>query len=278
MSLPYFPMYPTDFEAKTSHLTMEEDGAYNRLLRLCWMSPGCSLPDDDAWIMRRMRVDQETFERVIRIVLEEFFDRENGRISNARLTAEFEKSVAAHERRISAGEKGGKAKSLKTKETEPSNATAMLKQPEPEPEPIKKDPKGSKKVERPADVEPDLWSDFLAHRRAQRATLTATALKGFQREAAKARLTLSQAIQIAIERGWRGFNAEWIKPEDRPRPQLVHSEETERISAHEEPEVFDVAMNWSLQHVPGFAENGQEFLLIPAHVATNLRKHYGRAS
>ncbi|MCP5097247.1 MAG: YdaU family protein, partial [Chloroflexi bacterium] len=36
MSLPYFPMYPTDFEADTSHLTLEEDGAYNRLLRLMW--------------------------------------------------------------------------------------------------------------------------------------------------------------------------------------------------------------------------------------------------
>ena len=32
--LPYFPLYPTDFEADTSHLTLEEDGAYNRLLRL----------------------------------------------------------------------------------------------------------------------------------------------------------------------------------------------------------------------------------------------------
>lgn len=51
MSLPYFPMFPTDFEAKTSHLTLAEDGAYNRLLRLMWMTPGCSLPDDDAWIM-----------------------------------------------------------------------------------------------------------------------------------------------------------------------------------------------------------------------------------
>ena len=66
MSLPYFPMYPSDFEAKTSHLTLEEDGAYNRLLRLCWMTPGASIPDDDAWIMRRMRVDQATFDRVVR--------------------------------------------------------------------------------------------------------------------------------------------------------------------------------------------------------------------
>ena len=135
MSLPYFAFYPTDFEADTSHLTLEEDGAYNRLLRLCWMSPGCSLPDDDAWIMRRLRVDQDAFDRVVRIVLDEFFDRRAGRVSNARLTREFVASGDKHSRRVSAGKLGGTAKAQKTKGNSPSNARAMPKQPEPEPEP-----------------------------------------------------------------------------------------------------------------------------------------------
>jgi 5-methylcytosine-specific restriction endonuclease McrA len=78
--LPYFPLYPTDFEADTSHLTLEEDGAYNRLLRLMWMTPGCSLPDDDAWLMRRMRCDAETFARVVLPVIAEFFTRAKGRV------------------------------------------------------------------------------------------------------------------------------------------------------------------------------------------------------
>ena len=135
MSLPYFNLYPTDFEAKTSHLTLEEDGAYNRLLRLCWMSPGCSLPDDDAWIMRRMRCDQDTFDRVVSVVLDEFFTRSNGRVSNARMTKEFASSSAAHSKRVLAGSKGGSAKALKVNKLVPSNAKAMPKQPEPEPEP-----------------------------------------------------------------------------------------------------------------------------------------------
>ena len=135
MSLPYFPLYPTDFEADTSHLTLAEDGAYNRLLRLMWMTPGCTLPDDDAWIMRRMRCDQATFDDVVSVVLAEFFTRKNGRISNARLAREFAKSDLAHKRRVSAGSKGGKAKALAEKEKKLSNAKAMLKQPEPEPEP-----------------------------------------------------------------------------------------------------------------------------------------------
>ena len=75
MSLPYFPFYPSDFEAKTSHLSLEEDGAYNRLLRLMWMTPGCSLPDDPVWIARRLRVDAATYDRVVAPVIAEFFKR-----------------------------------------------------------------------------------------------------------------------------------------------------------------------------------------------------------
>ena len=135
MSLPYFNLYPRDFEADTSHLSLEEDGAYNRLLRLCWMTPGCSLPDDDAWIMRRMRVDQDTYDRVVRVVLAEFFTRKSGRVRNARIAREYEQSSAAHEKRVLAGKSGGKAKALKTNNSDTSKAKAIPKQPEPEPEP-----------------------------------------------------------------------------------------------------------------------------------------------
>jgi uncharacterized protein YdaU (DUF1376 family) len=135
LSLPYFPMFPSDFEAKTSHLTLEEDGAYNRLLRLCWMTPGCSLPDDAAWISRRMRVDAATFERVVAPLLDEFFRREKGRVYQPKLMLIHHDANAKHERRVDAGKKGGRpAKSLKEKEKAQSNALALPKQPEPEPE------------------------------------------------------------------------------------------------------------------------------------------------
>ena len=128
MSLPYFPMYPTDFEAKTSHLTLEEDGAYNRLLRLCWMSPNCSVPDDDAWIMRRLRCDEATYLRVVKVVIEEFFTRKNGYVFSKRLSKEWVIANEAHKKRKNAGKKGGNSKALKTKENRSSNAVAMLKQ------------------------------------------------------------------------------------------------------------------------------------------------------
>ena len=54
-----------------------------------------------------------------------------------------------------------------------------------------------------------LAGDFITHRKACKAPITETALKGFQREADKAGIPLAEAITISIERNWRGFKSEW---------------------------------------------------------------------
>lgn len=51
--------------------------------------------------------------------------------------------------------------------------------------------------------------DFLKLRKAKKAPLTETAIDGIKREAAKARITLEDALRTCIERGWQGFNADW---------------------------------------------------------------------
>jgi uncharacterized protein YdaU (DUF1376 family) len=144
MSLAYFPFYPSDYEADTPHLSLEEDGAYNRLLRLCWMTPGCSIPDDKTWIMRRLRVDAETYDRVVAVVLAEFFKRRRGRLYSPRLSTLFQETLDAKNRRSKAGKKGGRPrKILENMEKGESNDNAMLSDtrafPEPEPEPDKKE-------------------------------------------------------------------------------------------------------------------------------------------
>ena len=54
-----------------------------------------------------------------------------------------------------------------------------------------------------------LADDFITHRKACKAPITGTALKGFQREADKAGIPIAEAITISIERNWRGFSASW---------------------------------------------------------------------
>lgn len=126
--LPFLPLWVSTYEAHTAHLSLCEDGAYNRLLRLCWRTPGCSLPADDTWVMRQMRVDQTSFDAFVKPVLSEFFKVRRGRYVNDKLKEVFDEANAKTERRKNAGRKGGEAKSRKSKEPMPSNATAELEQ------------------------------------------------------------------------------------------------------------------------------------------------------
>lgn len=63
-------------------------------------------------------------------------------------------------------------------------------------------------------VSGQLADDFIKHRKACRAVITKTALDGFQREANKAGLSVAQAVEYAINRGWRGFRADWYVREE----------------------------------------------------------------
>lgn len=67
--------------------------------------------------------------------------------------------------------------------------------------------------DRPDDVDPRTWEDFLAIRKAKRAPLTETALTLIEREAKAAGLTLQDALAMCCARGWQGFKAEWASSE-----------------------------------------------------------------
>lgn len=73
--------------------------------------------------------------------------------------------------------------------------------------------KRSSNVQKPESVSEQVWEDFSALRTKRRAPITETALKGIQREADKAGITLNEALSICCERGWQGFKAEWYRRE-----------------------------------------------------------------
>lgn len=128
MSLPYMPFYVSDFEGDTAHLSLAEDGAYNRLLRLCWRTPGCSIPDDDAWIQRRMRVSEQDFREIVRPILDEFFEVKKARLFSPKLLKIFRESKITHKKRSEAGKKGGRpVKSMKSNETDERRAVSPAK-------------------------------------------------------------------------------------------------------------------------------------------------------
>lgn len=63
----------------------------------------------------------------------------------------------------------------------------------------------------PESVSDEVWKDFIDLRKAKRAPLNGTALKGIEREAAKAGWTLNDALSESVARGWQSFKADWVK-------------------------------------------------------------------
>ena len=81
--------------------------------------------------------------------------------------------------------------------------------------------------------------DWLEVRKMKRAPLTQTALDAIIKEAAKARLTLNDAIKSCVENSWQGFKSDWYlnvnKSSNGNRPKLPSQmTEAERKAAHDE--------------------------------------------
>jgi uncharacterized protein YdaU (DUF1376 family) len=63
----------------------------------------------------------------------------------------------------------------------------------------------------PDGIDARIWVDWIALRKSKKAAVTETAIKGIEREAAKAGMTLEQVLVTCCERGWAGFKAEWVQ-------------------------------------------------------------------
>ena len=77
-------------------------------------------------------------------------------------------------------------------------------------------------------IDGQLAQDYIALRKSHRAPITQTALKGIEREANNAGLSLEQALTICCERGWRGFRAEWLHSDHgnhpaQPKPNRINT-------------------------------------------------------
>ena len=71
-----------------------------------------------------------------------------------------------------------------------------------------------KEIDTPSGVSDSIFKDYLEVRKAKKAKWTETALKGLQREADKAKMTLEQVMQLCCERNWVGFKAEWANSQN----------------------------------------------------------------
>ena len=212
MSFAYLPLFTGDYLRDTQHLSLTEHGAYLKLLMHCWDQKGPAPLDDRKLYGICNARSKEEMSAVLHI-LEEFFVRMDDGWYNRRLQREVEKSEAISRARATAGRLGFEARAKHLPSKSQASAKQVHLSPSPEtPKPKSKDCAPAA----PSGVSEQIWTDFLKVRAKLKAEVTPTGLKGIEREALKAGMTLEAALQVCCERSWRGFKAEWMEGKGSP--------------------------------------------------------------
>jgi uncharacterized protein YdaU (DUF1376 family) len=213
-----------DYISHTRHLTPLEDIAYRRLLDTYYLNER-PLNGSPTELARTINMRQNEAE--VESVLVEFFVQQDGAgWVNLRADEEIQKYKA----KLEVASRAGKASAERrfndrstTVQPNKKQETINTKQ-----ETIRLKTKTTELIIKPDDVSVSTWQDFLQIRKAKKAPLTASAIKGIEREAAKAGWTLGQAMTECCLRGWAGFRADWVKTDSEKK---MTSTQTQNLAA-----------------------------------------------
>lgn len=163
----FYPFHISDWALHTSHLTLEEEAVYRRLLDHYYDTEQ-PIPEETQPVIRRLRLGSH-FETVSHI-LEEFFVLKADGWHNLRADEEIEAYNARAERARNNGKNGGRPKKNKRlrsqnqEETQPVNCGLLNEtQKKANQEPITKNQKEGFAL--PPEVDLLVWDEFEQHRK-----------------------------------------------------------------------------------------------------------------
>lgn len=130
-SAPWFPFYVADWlDSETVFgMTLEEEGAYIRLLALMWRKGG-SVPDNDQWVSNGLRCKPAKWRKIRSVFLEKnaIFERD-GSLFNKKLSENLQEcEERAGKARESAKTRWGKYRKKTNKNNETEDADALQSQ------------------------------------------------------------------------------------------------------------------------------------------------------
>ena len=209
-----------DYISHTRHLTPLEDIAYRRLLDTYYLNER-PLNGSPTELARTINMRQNEAE--VESVLVEFFVQQDGAgWVNLRADEEIQKYKA----RLEVASRAGKA-SAERRFNDRSTGVQPNKKQETIPINNKQDKK-TQAMTKPDSVMDSTWADYIVIRKAKKAPVTETAIKGIAREAAKAGWSLEQALRECISRGWAGFKADWVQSDQEKK---MTSTQTQNLAA-----------------------------------------------
>jgi uncharacterized protein YdaU (DUF1376 family) len=193
----YYQFNIGDYASHTRHLSPIEDIAYRRLLDLYYLH---ERPLNSGLTSVARQINLRDYESEVKSVLEEFFTLTDDGWINVRA----DKEIAHYRGKIEQASRAGRASAERR-----SNARSTDVQPTNNHKPITNNQE--KTITRPEDVSELIWKDWLRHRKGLKASVTDTVVNKIRKEAGKAGMPLESVFELMCARGWRGFEADWIK-------------------------------------------------------------------
>jgi uncharacterized protein YdaU (DUF1376 family) len=208
----YYKFNIADWHLATSHLSLEEEAVYFKLINYYYDSEQC-IPKETQSVIRRLRLTNH--EQTVALILEEFFDFRDGYWHHSRcdeLIANYHKKADTNKK---VGKLGGRPKKINDLDNNPQ-ITQTVSEINPQIT-LTTNHKPLTNISTPDGVSSDLWSDFIAYRKRLKAPVTNRVVTRLIKESKDANMTLEQAIETMIFKGWRSFDATWITKEVKPK-------------------------------------------------------------
>ena len=218
----YYQFNIADYRKDTVHLTRIEHSIYRDLIDWYYLEE-TPIPTETQVVMRRLRLGCETEATALKNVLHDFFSPESDGFHHKRIDFDIAEFRAQCEKNRSNGRKGGRPNGKKTQwvtsglpVVTQTDATAN-----PNHKPLTINHKPNNKDIRPSDVSITIWDEYVKHRKAKKATISNTVIESLRVDAQSVGLTIEQAIQMQLKRGWTGFDPSWVTAANQPSNAFV---------------------------------------------------------
>jgi uncharacterized protein YdaU (DUF1376 family) len=138
------PLFTDSWIADTGHLTRSERGLYMDMLILIWRSPECRIPNDLAWVARRLRVDADEM-KTLESLVAEFLSTTGNWLTQKRLKREWNYTFEKRKKNIESAKSrwGNKKVSSERNATDSGSGNANAMPPHPHPHPQYSEDKSS---------------------------------------------------------------------------------------------------------------------------------------
>jgi uncharacterized protein YdaU (DUF1376 family) len=238
----YYQFNIGDFHLHTSHLSLEEEAVYRRLIDHYYDTEK-PLPKETESVIRRLRLG--SYRAEFDQVLGEFFTLESDGYHNYRCDIEIKAYKDKADKARANGRKGGrppKNKGLETQSVilanpEETGSKAKHKPLTKNQEPITNNHKPNNNrapaldySSWPTQPSEQVLKDWLSHRTSVKAKVSQTVINRLATELTKAQgmgFSADDCLSESMARGWKGFKAEWLANTMPNQPQRAVQREQE---------------------------------------------------